>query len=392
MTVDLLFTNDWELFGDGSGDFSDLQERPLKEMLAVFAKHSGKFTLFAEIGQHWAHRELGSRLAWAKELSDRWEALVRLTIQSGHDVQLHLHPTWLGAKRVENEWQLNFKNWKLETLGASEIENILKRGRETLETVACAVDRDYRCVAFRAGAFCIQPESITVPALVRAGIQCDSSVVSGMTDHLFFDFTKAHERPGAYMAQRTNLTQEATNSEGGLLELPIHTQKIWDSPLLRRLLPKHYVERLQYGVLRDVEFERWAYARDQRTRDIYPSARHPLTGERRRVLRGFARWPGMILRKSVIPLDYDFLAPSVFTAMVEKAVERAAVARDRAKRADRVASGDPLTLVALGHAKNMQSAENLDRILEQLRARLGSALTFKTVRRSIQQYLGVREL
>lgn len=374
MKVDLMFTNDWEIFGEGSGNFTDLQERPLREFFEVFDRHAARFTLFAEIGQQWAHRSLGQ--AWSEKIAESWEALVAETIGKGHDVQLHLHPTWLNAKFEHGAWHLDFSQWQLKTLSQEKIEEVLRRGRNTLENLGHKVNPKYRCLAFRAGAFCIQPENETMPGVLKAGLMCDSSVVPGMTDHLFFDFRSARSKPGSYLACVENLGREAIPGEKSILEFPIHTARVWDMPLVRRLLPGAFFERFQFGTSPDAVFEKWAKARDARQRTIYPSSRQPLQEKRKRALRGPRRWPGFFLRKSLITLDYDYLAPQVFVSLVERAVARAQ--REGKQR---------LRLVAIGHAKNIHSAENVDRILAALKNKLGPQLRCPTIQQAVEEQL-----
>ena len=135
MQLDMIFTNDWELFGEGSGDFHQIQERPLREILAVLSRHQAHLTIFAEIGQQWAHRALGEKEPWARALADRWEESLRQSVKAGHDVQLHLHPTWLGAKWEDQRWNLKLSQWALASLNPTEISSALLRGRTDLENL-----------------------------------------------------------------------------------------------------------------------------------------------------------------------------------------------------------------------------------------------------------------
>ena len=373
MKIAMIFTNDWELFGEGSGDFIELQENPLKDMLTVFGRHGARLTLLAEVGQQWAHRALAE--PWAQVVADRWDYWVSECIRLGHDVQLHLHPTWLNARYVNKKWCLDLNNWQLASLKAGKIEEVLKLGRKTLENLGQKENPAYRCVAFRAGAFCIQPETVTLPPLQKAGLICDTSVVPGLTDYLFFDFSRAQKEPGSYVGQMTDLGQKARPGEPGLLELPIHTAQKWDYPFLRRMLPRHWTQKWMFGVDRDPTFDQWAALRDQRIREIYPSDQQPLKADRARAMRNFKRWAGLLVRRSTIVLDYDFLSPDVFLSLVETAAEEAQ------------GLGKPIvTLVALGHSKNIHTAENIDRIIEKLRQTFGTNLAFKTMQQAVEEH------
>jgi len=51
MKLALILTNDWELFGDGSGDYFEIQHKPLEELLDTVEDHGAKLTVMAEVGQ-----------------------------------------------------------------------------------------------------------------------------------------------------------------------------------------------------------------------------------------------------------------------------------------------------------------------------------------------------
>ena len=68
MKIGLVFTNDWELFGDGSGDYFEVQHNPLKDLLKVFDKYNAKLSIMAETFQQLKHREhIESNLKFGKK-------------------------------------------------------------------------------------------------------------------------------------------------------------------------------------------------------------------------------------------------------------------------------------------------------------------------------------
>ena len=60
MKIGLVFINDWELFGDGSGDYFKIQHQPLLELLDTVELHGARLTVMAEVAQQWAYRNLSS--------------------------------------------------------------------------------------------------------------------------------------------------------------------------------------------------------------------------------------------------------------------------------------------------------------------------------------------
>ena len=92
MKIGLVLSNDWELFGNGSGDYFEIQHHPLQQLLDVVEGHGAPLTVLAEIGQQWAHQRLGQQESWAHDIACAWESILQDTIRRGSDVQLHLHP------------------------------------------------------------------------------------------------------------------------------------------------------------------------------------------------------------------------------------------------------------------------------------------------------------
>src|SRR5262245_19077263 len=160
MRLGLILTNDWELFGDGSGDYFEIQHRPLEDLLGVFAKYNAKLTVMAEVGQQWAHQRIGDREPWARNVVEAWESILKKTIRNKHEVQLHLHPQWLDAEYKDNKWQVNLDNWAVSSLPSETTGKIFKKGKLYLENILKPVAPSYECIAFRAGAYCIQPSTV----------------------------------------------------------------------------------------------------------------------------------------------------------------------------------------------------------------------------------------
>ena len=51
MRFRIILTNDWELFGNGRGDYFEIQHNPLKELMEVISVYDAKLTIFAEVAQ-----------------------------------------------------------------------------------------------------------------------------------------------------------------------------------------------------------------------------------------------------------------------------------------------------------------------------------------------------
>src|SRR5262245_15530206 len=139
-------------------------------LLGAVHERGAKLTLMTEVGQQFAHQKLAERETWAREIVDAWETILREALTAGHDIQLHLHPQWLDAKHEDGTWRLNYTKWAISTLPPEEMESILRNGKAYLERLLKPINADYECIAFRAGAYCIQPSATVSESLRKLNI------------------------------------------------------------------------------------------------------------------------------------------------------------------------------------------------------------------------------
>lgn len=371
MRLGLIFSNDWELFGDGSGDFWEIQHRRLRQMLDVAAQFNAPITVMAEVAQQWAHRRLAARESWACEIADAWESILVAAVREGSDVQLHLHPQWLDARPCDGKWQLNFERWALSSLDRRAIADSLARGKQYLESLLRPVRPQYRTVLFRAGAFCIEPAANAIGALAEAGFLADSSVTKGLYDSRYYDYRRAPSRVLPWQVDIESVARAGERS--GIVELPIMATRVWDSPLLRRWSNWHFTRALTNDD-RKYLADRAAYVDAQ-----YPSAQRPATLVGHGWKRLVARWSGLVLRRHTISLDYDVLPAGVFVDCVERLLHDAELKS--------VAEPDTIVpVVALGHSKLVPDAGNLARVLSQLTARLGDRIVYWTGQEAVEYW------
>jgi hypothetical protein len=81
MKIGLVLSNDWELFGNGAGDYFEIQHHPLQQLLDVVEGYGAPLTVMAEIGQQWAHQRLGEHESWARDIACAWELILQDTIR-----------------------------------------------------------------------------------------------------------------------------------------------------------------------------------------------------------------------------------------------------------------------------------------------------------------------
>jgi hypothetical protein len=216
----LILTVDYEVFGNGQGCLKHCVVEPAARLLRVADQFDAPVTLFAEAAEFMAmEREIGRDAVRA--VREQLESAVI----GGHDVQLHLHPQWLGAKKHPNgAWDLDLNRWRIGDLPEDETENLIATGKGWLDDVAFANSAGRSCMAFRAGNWCIQPSDAVVRSLRRQGFQVESTVVPGMrrsSQGEWSDFRSAPDLP--FWRVEGNVCEARAS---GLWEVPIVSGRV----------------------------------------------------------------------------------------------------------------------------------------------------------------------
>jgi hypothetical protein len=233
--IELVISIDYELFGNGGGDVQRDIVEPTSRLLAICDRHSAKLTIMFEIGQYWAMKQAEQALQHDLGYSPAkaMEMQIQRALGSGHDVQLHLHPQWIGAEYRDRLWHLNFQRIRVCDLDDAKdrdsatlsLVDILRRGKETLESLLRSVDSGYECSAFRAGGFYIEPAERVIETMRRVGLWADSSVVPGYVadEPLPIDFGSAPPNAGYWWTSRRSMTERGQDCQG-VLEFPLYAE------------------------------------------------------------------------------------------------------------------------------------------------------------------------
>lgn len=236
MKISIIFTNDYEVFGNGSGDVFETLISPTNKLLSKLDHYGVKQTIFADIVEYWRFKEAeeNNYFEGDYQAATLIEKQLQQAVIDGHDVQLHVHPQWLSAEPLgKNNWKVNLNYWRTSKvpkgLGSTSdrlsLRGMLYEGKHTLESMLKPVKTDYECLAFRAGGYCIQPEEQVLQAMGEVGLKLESSVCPGR--HLdrfpaYFDFRNAPSDL-AYWSVSTSVN--APDENGKLMELPVATSK-----------------------------------------------------------------------------------------------------------------------------------------------------------------------
>jgi hypothetical protein len=194
-TIYLVFVDDWELSGNGSGDVGELQFEPMRQLLSIYKECGIHGSFNAEVMQQITFRQKQDAHPELKEWADEWDESVKEALRQRHDVQLHIHPQWQNAKYNDGRWQLT-SDWSILNYSADDARRMLQEGKEFLEGLLRPVDPNYRCLAFRSGAWCIAPSPFMLNLLAELGIVFDMSIVAGVrydTRNVKLDYTSCEE-------------------------------------------------------------------------------------------------------------------------------------------------------------------------------------------------------
>lgn len=238
--IHILLTLDYEIFGNGTGDVRRDVVEPTRRLLALCEQHAAKMTIMFEVGEYWAFQAYDQELCRDLGYSPacEMEAQMLEVVGRGHDVQLHLHPQWIGARYERGGWQLNGGSWRLadmpddwgEPTDVHSIIGALSHGKGTLERMLRQSQPDYRCTCFRAGGFYAQPSGAIIRAMKQVGILLDSSVVKGYRRGRPWavDYSQVTTAKPCWWTTEEHLTSEGQPGVN-LLELPVSSrlQSYW---------------------------------------------------------------------------------------------------------------------------------------------------------------------
>jgi hypothetical protein len=205
-TIHLALVDDWELSGNGSGDIRQLQFEPMRRLSSIYNRLGIRGSFNAEVMQQITFRQHQAPDNELKRLADEWDDIVSETFRQGHDIQLHVHPQWDNAEYQNGRWKLT-ADWSILNYSRDDALRMLRQAREYLENLLKGVDRNYRCVSFRSGAWCIAPSPHMLDLLVELGIVFDMSIVAGVkydTRNIKLDYTSCEEEVVPYYPVMTD--------------------------------------------------------------------------------------------------------------------------------------------------------------------------------------------
>ncbi len=223
MNKKIILTFDYELsLGRNSGTALKCIIEPTDYILDLFKKYNGKGIFFVDAAylltlyKH-NHRDL-----------EIIKKQIHKIINSGSNVELHLHPQWLDAYPIDRDrWGFkDFKRYRLHSLSDEQIKGLFKESIKIIENIIHEDNKNYKITAFRAGGWSIQPFDRLKQYFLENKIIFDFSVTPGIFSDCdldsFYDFRNA---PIDLDYWRFEDDPCVKNDSGRFTEIPISTIK-----------------------------------------------------------------------------------------------------------------------------------------------------------------------
>lgn len=245
----ILLTIDYELFGDGSGNVFKHMIEPTNRILSVCNKYNTKITVFFEVVEYWALKrewEKGNTMGYLSDPIKAIEKQLQSIYKQGHDIQLHIHPQWVDSQFIRGRWEVDLSQWRLGWYyieeGEKSLYNLLKKGKETIESIIHPIDPSYTCIALRAGGYNVQPSEEIIRSMHKLGLLFDTSVYTGGVENNYlsrYDYSSVTNDKGYWFVEddmATDCDHRTRCMEVPIVALPVRTMNLLFAQQIRRIL------------------------------------------------------------------------------------------------------------------------------------------------------------
>jgi hypothetical protein len=224
--IELIFTIDYEIYGNGEGSLRRLVYEPTEMLVTIFKKHNARFVVFVEVAELQRIEEYHS-----DDAIDDVRQQIRGLHRQGFEIGLHLHPQWYSGRYENKKWVLDDSEYNLCKLQGARITQIVEGSIGYLRDVLS--QPDFAPLSFRAGNWLFQPTATAAGVLSGKGIKIDSSVFKGGLQHNHrLDYRRAL-RNGYYWSFFNDVN--VPDSTGPWIEIPVYTEMV---PFWRMLTSK----------------------------------------------------------------------------------------------------------------------------------------------------------
>lgn len=222
--MNIFLSFDYEIyFGEKHGTVDKCIIYPTSELIRIAEKYKVHFSFFVDCGFLIKLNEYRQKFPQLEKDYTSLVDQIKYLADTGHDIQLHIHPHWEDSYYNGERWIIDAKRYKLTDFNQQEIEDIVYRYKKVLTDIT-----QKEVFAFRAGGWCMQPFDKIKPAFKKHEISLDSTVFKNgyyVSKNYFYDFRNA---PGKDIYNFEN-NPEQEDANGYFTELPITA--IRNSPL-----------------------------------------------------------------------------------------------------------------------------------------------------------------
>lgn len=223
----VIMTSDHEIHGNGEGSPQELMVATTDRLLESLRPYGAKLTIMADVAEimrFQRHREDTGRDDFGTEAIG---TQLKSALNEGHDVQLHIHPSYLDARWRGGRWEQDYASYDLARLGYARLVAVIRTGKSFLEGLLRPTKPSYRCWVFRAANWSMHPSQDIVRALTENGIAIDTSVFkygrrSGLVE---FDYADAWSDVVPWPASTEDVCRR--DVAGALFECPIYAEHRW---------------------------------------------------------------------------------------------------------------------------------------------------------------------
>ena len=222
--MNIYITLDYEIyFGENHGTVEKCVIYPTSELIRIAEKQNVRFCFFVDSGYILKLDEFRKKYPQLEKDYLAITEQIKYLSDTGHDIQLHIHPHWEDSYFNGERWIIDIKRYKLIDFNETEIGDIVYRYKKVLVGLT-----GKEIFAFRAGGWCLQPFSKLKKAFKQNNITLDSSVFRNgfySSENYAYDFRDAPDKD----IYRFEDEPAKENTKGYFTELPISA--IRNSPL-----------------------------------------------------------------------------------------------------------------------------------------------------------------
>ncbi len=222
--MNIYITLDYEIyFGENHGTVEKCIIYPTSELIRIAEKHKVRFSFFVDCGFILKLDEYRKKYPQLEKDYIAITKQLKYLANTGHDIQLHIHPHWEDSYFNGERWIIDVKRYKLADFNENEITDIVYRYKQVLTVLT-----NKTVFAFRAGGWCLQPFDKLKKVFQQNNITLDSSVFRNgfyVSENYEYDFRTAPDKT----IYKFESDPAKENKNGYFTELPISS--IENSPL-----------------------------------------------------------------------------------------------------------------------------------------------------------------